>query len=50
MGKMPIRRRHVPEKKPTLPHVNPDTTLGAPIFLVPGGDPAGWVRIDGSAA
>jgi hypothetical protein len=49
VGTTADRPKNVPERIDWPPRQMYDTTLGAPIFLVPGSNPARWVNITGSA-
>jgi len=49
VGATADRPANVPGRLNWPPREMYDTTLGAPIFLVPGSNPAKWVNISGSA-
>jgi hypothetical protein len=49
VGTTADRPANVPGRLNWPPREMYDTTLGAPIFLVPGSNPARWVNVTGSA-
>ena len=49
VGATTDRPTNVPGRLNWPPREMYDTTLGAPIFLVPGSNPARWVNVTGSA-
>jgi hypothetical protein len=49
VGTTADRPKNAPDRIDWPPRLMYDTTLGAPIFLVPGTNPVKWVNITGSA-